>query len=645
MLADQQKGSVGISLVELLVAVTLLSIVSIAALQLMGVVDRAMLGSQGDLLKQQKSDAVISYIYKDFSSGSLDDAELSKIYTNDSMPDDLRNDTSVTIVTLFGKTNRLDGVDPRCQLTSDADLASGSFKLKADCMTRGGQSIMVHMNTLIDKGITLTTGLEGGSGRCSISQPIVIDTLSGIATIKVDDPACLASGTDRLRGVPAGNQVLLPRYVAYDTARPTLFHTSMIEPPDLIAAGIGLDMPDSETVTGGAIPNLVPFVDIFADNATDTGTLVLKTGKEMAKLFVDTVPATVTSAGSNTQKLKLVGPISDIRGALQTLHYVSPSGFFGSDTIMGQFASGTEVKEDITNLDVALNCGNETCNGKPLTGLRFDLGKLDPNTGEFKVHKYITSVSMCGDMMPSRFFGYCRKGYIFDQDSGLKRDTMTPPCIDHPVFANNPAAAKKMPEFPFVRKSPSFRDFHRADHVTVYLYEQFKGNKSAVPPKGNNALTNNRFTLFFVFDTVDQTRGEVKFTLSNIRPGRNLRDLDDPFTMSDDPTDFMPGIIETDGTLRTDSSWGIAHDGGVIPLGLPDSALDNTTGFFELKHYADGNPRLILQNWLGLQGWNIRATDAKAKKVTWQRVPFDNTTSSPKTDFQLVISESKRCPK
>ena len=135
----------------------------------------------------------------------------------------------------------------------------------------------------------------------------------------------------------------------------------------------------------------------------------------------------------------------------------------------------------------------------------------------------------------------------------------------------------------------------------------------------------------------------MNFTLSNIEPGRNLRDLQDPFTMSDDPTDFLPGTISTDGTLTTNSGWGIAHDGGVVPLRLPDSAFASSTGFFELKNYTQGDPQLKLRSWKGLQGWNIRAVNEDSTDVTWLSIPFDNATSTQKTDFKLVISAAQRC--
>ena len=171
------------------------------------------------------------------------------------MPEDLRGESGVTIVSLFGNSNRFDGVDPRCALTEPANPSTGAFTMRADCMMRGGQSIVALMNDLISKGIILTTGLEGGVGRCSISQAITVDTVSGIATIKVDDPNCLRSGANQALGVAKGSQILLPRFVAYDSEDPRTFHTSMIEPPDGESHGIGLEMPPKKILQGGGVRN------------------------------------------------------------------------------------------------------------------------------------------------------------------------------------------------------------------------------------------------------------------------------------------------------------------------------------------------------------------------------------------------------
>ena len=214
----RQIGLAGISLVELVVAVALLSLVSLAAVQLLNMTERTMIGSQTNLNQQLRSESIASYIYKDFARGELDDAVVSRTYTNDNMPEDLRTGTGVTVVSLYGKANRFNGVDPRCPLERAADPADGTFRMPANCMTRGGQTIVQQMNDLIGKGIVLTTGLQGGIGRCSISKSISVEPLTNIATVKVDDANCLRSGVDQTLGVPKGNHVLLPRFQAVDCA-------------------------------------------------------------------------------------------------------------------------------------------------------------------------------------------------------------------------------------------------------------------------------------------------------------------------------------------------------------------------------------------------------------------------------------------
>ena len=111
-------------------------------------------------------------------------------YTDSDMPEDLRSGPGVTLVSMFGNSSRFTGVDPRCVLFADASLSAGTFQMRPNCMEQSGRSIVQQMNDLIAKGVVITTGLEEGVGRCSISRPIAIDTSTGVATIKVDDPQC-----------------------------------------------------------------------------------------------------------------------------------------------------------------------------------------------------------------------------------------------------------------------------------------------------------------------------------------------------------------------------------------------------------------------------------------------------------------------
>ncbi len=58
-----RKSRPGISLVELVVAVALLSVVSLAAIQLLNMTERTMIGSQTKLNDQLRSESIASYIY------------------------------------------------------------------------------------------------------------------------------------------------------------------------------------------------------------------------------------------------------------------------------------------------------------------------------------------------------------------------------------------------------------------------------------------------------------------------------------------------------------------------------------------------------------------------------------------------------
>ena len=150
-LSKRQTGRAGISLVELVVAVALLSLVSLAAVQLMNMTERTMIGSQTNLNQQLRSESIASYIFKDFARGELGDDIVSRTYRNDNMPEDLRDGTGVTVVSPYGKASRFSGVDPRCPLERTADPATGTFRMPANCMTRGGQTIVQQMNDLIGK--------------------------------------------------------------------------------------------------------------------------------------------------------------------------------------------------------------------------------------------------------------------------------------------------------------------------------------------------------------------------------------------------------------------------------------------------------------------------------------------------------------
>ncbi|MEX0502463.1 PilW family protein [Alphaproteobacteria bacterium LSUCC0719] len=670
----------GMSLVELLVAVALLGMISVAALQFIQVNEQSMFGEQTQLTNQQQSEAIAAHIYKKFSSRTLAEPVGPQVYSDAELPQDLQDGDGMTLVALFGNISRFDGIDPRCTLAANANVSAGTFQMKHDCMTRGGDSIAKLMNALIAKGVVLTLGIEDGVGRCSISRPIFINQSTGIATINVDDPACLADGVNPSRGVTTGKQVLLPRFVAYDTASPGRFHTSMIEPPDLSTPGIGLEMPDEYAVVGHGGLNVVSFVDALANDPMTDVFLELKTDVATSKLSLPNAPGTVRLVGENSRKLSLEGPVKDVRLALQKLEYRSPSGYMGEDKLYGKMRSGSLIQSDNTTLNVAVNCGGQRCG----TGTRFDLGEFDASTGKFTVRQYITSVSICGNELPSTYYGYCGTKFKFDREDGLERrypnGDSTGECALASKVSYGDINNLKQDGYPYVYFSPKSRwrehpGIQYPDHVTVFLYEQTSTSLPAADVARLKPTTENRFSLFFQFDSYDDSYGSVAFTLNNIEKDRVLSDRTDPFTFLDDTTEFFPKVhpdtgqllskeqleaaklspklptkIGGDGTLSSSVDWKKPSDGIVVPLRLSPSALNAATNLYELRHYnhdpdGDGvvDPNLQMQSWSGLDGWNIRATADDGKSVIFKRVNFNDSSTGRQADIQLKISGSQPC--
>lgn len=132
----------GMSLAELLVSVTLLAMVSIAAIQLLDMTEATLLGEQGNMSSQRKSEAVAAFVYKDFIDGNLSKSSTPRTYVNSAMQEDLKQETSLSIATLFGNQTRYDGVNARCALTSDANLQAGTFAFRPDCLTIEGIPIV-----------------------------------------------------------------------------------------------------------------------------------------------------------------------------------------------------------------------------------------------------------------------------------------------------------------------------------------------------------------------------------------------------------------------------------------------------------------------------------------------------------------------
>ena len=109
-------GVEGISLVELLVAVAILSMISVATIQLIGTTDKELLQSQGERKSQQTNEAITNFIYDDFQAGKLVQSTNPTAYVNTTMPEDLQRGPGLTVVSMLGNDSRYNGVVPKCRL-------------------------------------------------------------------------------------------------------------------------------------------------------------------------------------------------------------------------------------------------------------------------------------------------------------------------------------------------------------------------------------------------------------------------------------------------------------------------------------------------------------------------------------------------
>ena len=135
-----------------------------------------------------------------------------------------------------------------------------------------------------------------------------------------------------------------------------------------------------------------------------------------------------------------------------------------------------------------------------------------------------------------------------------------------------------------------------------------------------------------------QRRCRLAFRLSNIEPGRNLRDETDLSTFLDDPTEYT-AIIGSDESLVGRASWQGPIDGLVIPL-----RIDNTTlSPVRLRDYTWGDPIFELIFWDTLNAWNIRSLNTTSNMIEFRRTPFATPPAGENLAIRLNISQSRSC--
>ena len=150
-----------LSLVELLVALTVLALLSTAGLKMFQSTQDSFVEGRTSLAKAKRNEAIAAFIYGDFISRALPMSDEPRLYTNGAMPADLQAAEKLAVATIFGTNSRFQFAAPKCALTQDADPDIGVVRFPADCITNAQATIAERMNHLLSLGGKIVFAIDG----------------------------------------------------------------------------------------------------------------------------------------------------------------------------------------------------------------------------------------------------------------------------------------------------------------------------------------------------------------------------------------------------------------------------------------------------------------------------------------------------
>jgi len=463
-------------------------------------------------------------------------------------------------------------------------------------------------------------------------------------------------------GTDNDSDVVLADVVTVDLAK----HRAVCEPASL-------NVPPTLTATSGLAATITG-IFLTNEDLNETATLTFELDQPDATLgFTNMSNVSVTDNG--TDLVTLTGSITNIRAMIDTLTYMSPSGYFGPDSL--EITANIDSKEftGTTVIDVRANCGGETGG----TAVRLDLGVVDDDNN-FISNQFVTMVSRTNTDHPQFHYGYCRNNWRrYDK-----------PSDNSPYYSNQSGSCSG----DYSHYTGKQLDNYGADEaVSIMLYEETDrydenryslwvlfddtdpGNNCKVAPAdapGDSAtnaakLAHARANSYGLkhgdaealgFDgrpsLPDGTRYcHLGLRMSNIDDGRTLDNSSDIFVYADDEADFVGSIGDngTAGEFVSFSAWDDYPDGAVLPLTLPDGTSGDASNPPELASYdqdpdMDGmsNPRVELEFWDSVNNWNIRALNADNDDVIFRSFMIDDDPTTGNTAIEINIDTSQRCP-
>ena len=650
------------SLVEILMAVSLMAITAVGVFQVLAFTETQLIQSRNELESRKGEEQLLSYVYDDFLEESLADSLTPALYDDDSVAlEDLR------VVTVFGQQSRYQAglTTPKCRTTAVTSETVGTVSFPANCVVtpEGGgttRTLAQNINAAIAAGTTVVFGVENAGGRCTASTPIASTQLVAGATsiLTVDDPECLNSPLPS--DVPVGSEIIFPRFVVYSETDPVGFHASLIESAAADVPGFALTGPPSITLRSAVNTNIDDFI-LTANTDNESGSVTFESNLAGTRLsIVNPNGATVT--GDNSSSVTVSGTLRQLRRAIRNLFYLSADGYFGDDNLTVSARSGPATRDLVVPVNVLPNCGDQTLG----TATRFDLSTID-GMGNFDEDNatFFTSVSILDNSTPQHFYGWCSSwhDYRYDYATQSRISNATCPTVGGITYQH---ASSRLMTYDNgtawnVGRSINIMLYEDADAMgddrfaIIVVLDAVPGSCSvgaastsvAESRVNGQAMTNATFKGLNLPNSIwpnssipsdNKRRCRVTFQLSNIEPGRNLNDASDHYTFTDDPGEYT-AVIGNDKQLLAHASWNSPIDGVVIPLRIDNSTLTPR----RLQDYAYGDPIFELIWWDTLNAWNIRSLNTATNRIEFDRTPFTNPPAGRNQAVRLNISQSRSC--
>jgi type II secretory pathway pseudopilin PulG len=176
-----------LSLVELLVALTILALLSTAGPKMSQSTQTSFVDGRTSLAKAKRNEAVAAFIFNDFVDKALPPTTAPRVYFNNQMPDVMQAAEKLAVATIFGTGSRFQFATPKCRLFRDADPDLGNVSFPADSMRFGQTTIVQRVNQILALGTKIVFSIDGTSTRCSINRPLEGTDVGDMAVAHVDD--------------------------------------------------------------------------------------------------------------------------------------------------------------------------------------------------------------------------------------------------------------------------------------------------------------------------------------------------------------------------------------------------------------------------------------------------------------------------